>query len=241
MNSSLNNTITEYLSCTNTFFIQHMFDTNYEFITKHTNSSFTDINLTSHKFIVGQDSIIDIISNNALIMIVYDSRLEIFSFCNSTNRLKHLKSITISCMFYYNFKNTKIKRFFYGILLNILNIPKYDCYLEGIIKYLDGENIVSIKYLENDVIEVTYKNTNIKYYNHNLMELKGIPTSLKQIKSDQITTTKCIIKMANNEILTYRNDSNYVNRKKINYKKYFINSDKIVIVTRKNEIVILKN
>lgn len=143
--------------------------------------------------------------------------------------VKWYKTINISCLNYYKFATNAIKKFFAKILLQLIYIPRYDAYLEGILIYLDAENIKSIEEYSNG-IKITYKTKTVyydQYFNiiSDISELKALPNNL--IQSD------FMIKITKNNVLICREDTNFINKKNIKVKKYQICGNVLYILSGK--------
>ena len=151
--------------------------------------------------------------------------------------IKLYKTITISALLYYKFNKGSIRRFFMKILLRIMHISRFDCYLEGIMNYLDVENMDNVTEYKNGV-KIRYKDGTIKYFDEFLKE-----TTVENLKEapNNFVQENFLIKVNKDSVLIFRDDTNFINKKRINVKKYALNRNVLFIITESGKLIAIEH
>lgn len=245
---------------------------NHIFI-NHKKYNITYNNIIVHKYIlnnnINSNSNSNINSNNNINsnihlyndIIVYNNYIALFNhnqfnyihiYTITNSVIKLYKSIDVSCMFYHCYANKKVRRTCIRIYMSIMHMHRSDCYMEGILSYINIEDIKNIKeYKEGMVVEYNSNINNINSNNINNINsninsytiiydkyLNIINTSnttvndnssdikLNSIPNNLIQDT-FMIKIYKDNISIIKDDSTYINKKKIKIRKYEVYENKI--------------
>ncbi|KAL6121036.1 hypothetical protein NUSPORA_02116 [Nucleospora cyclopteri] len=240
LNLNVKNSVIPNISC-----LKLLDNSSYHFDCK--NISFHEIDLTGIDFAIDDKHIL-IYNENYIQIYKYTYKLGTLTR-NSIIKLRLYKTITISIISFFNNSHKSVRKFLLKLLLSLIKIQRSDLIIEGIVNYMNLKDVISIKECADGFI-AKYNNGEQIAYNTNFNILGCIKSDennksnlfekLLIPKPNNFVQKNFMIKVTSDNVFIYRNNTKFINRRKIpNIKKCYIYKNLLFLLTS-NKLLVME-